>query len=52
MQRRLSLVAHHGLNRLAAREHAWLERLNGVRLPDWENALALCLEQNLPQSTT
>lgn len=24
----------------------------GVRLPDWENALALCLEQNLPQSTT
>ncbi|MDA8260554.1 MAG: dTDP-4-dehydrorhamnose reductase [Betaproteobacteria bacterium] len=24
----------------------------GVRLPDWANALALCLEQNLPQSTT
>ncbi len=24
----------------------------GVRLPDWESALALCLEQNLPQSTT
>ncbi len=24
----------------------------GVRLPDWQNALALCLEQNLPQSTT
>jgi len=24
----------------------------GVRLPDWENALALCLEQNFPQSTT
>ena len=24
----------------------------GVRLPDWETALALCLEQNLPQSTT
>ena len=23
----------------------------GVRLPDWETALALCLEQNLPQST-
>jgi len=23
----------------------------GVRLPDWGNALALCLEQNLPQST-
>ena len=40
MQRaRLSLVAHHGLNRLAAREHAWLERLNGVRLPDWEVGL-------------
>ncbi|MFN3715717.1 MAG: phosphatase PAP2 family protein [Thiobacillus sp.] len=29
-------VALHGLNRLAAREHVWLERLNGVRLPDWE----------------
>ena len=39
MQRRLSLVAHHGLNRLAAREHAWLERLNGVRLPGWEVGL-------------
>ncbi len=24
----------------------------GVRLPDWESALALCLERNLPQSTT
>ena len=36
MTSRLSLVAHHGLNRLAAREHAWLERLNGVRLPNWE----------------
>ena len=24
----------------------------GVRLPDWEQALALCLEQNLPHSTT
>lgn len=23
----------------------------GVRLPDWEAALALCLEQNLPQAT-
>ncbi|MHB1188039.1 dTDP-4-dehydrorhamnose reductase [Thiobacillus sp.] len=23
----------------------------GVRLPDWETALALCLEQNIPQST-
>jgi undecaprenyl-diphosphatase len=33
---RLTLVAHHGLDRLAAREHAWLERLNGVRLPGWE----------------
>ena len=33
---RLSLAAHHSLNRLAAREHAWLERLNGVRLPAWE----------------
>jgi len=39
MQNRLSLVAHHGLDRLAAREHAWLERLNGVRLPDWEVGL-------------
>ncbi|MCA1979863.1 MAG: phosphatase PAP2 family protein [Thiobacillus sp.] len=36
---RLGLVAHHGLERLAAREHAWLERLNGVRLPGWEVAL-------------
>jgi glycosyltransferase involved in cell wall biosynthesis/membrane-associated phospholipid phosphatase len=37
MQRtRLSLAAHHGLDRLAAREHAWLQRLNGARLPDWE----------------
>jgi undecaprenyl-diphosphatase len=36
---RLSLAAHHGLNRMAAREHAWLERLNGVRLPDWEVGL-------------
>jgi dTDP-4-dehydrorhamnose reductase len=24
----------------------------GVHLPDWEQALALCLEQNLPRSTT
>jgi len=24
----------------------------GVRLPDWEQALALCLEQNLPRSIT
>lgn len=39
MQRRLNLVALHGLNRLAAREHAWLERLNGVRLPGWELGL-------------
>jgi undecaprenyl-diphosphatase len=39
MQNRLSLVAHHSLDRLAAREHAWLERLNGARLPDWEVGL-------------
>lgn len=39
MQSRLSLVALQGLNRLAAREHAWLERLNGVRLPGWEVGL-------------
>ena len=39
MRARLSLVAHHGLNRLAAREHAWLERLNGVRLPSWKIGL-------------
>jgi len=40
MQRmRLSLYAHQGLDRLAAREHVWLERLNGVRLPDWEVGL-------------
>lgn len=36
---RFGLVAHHGLNRLALREHAWLERLNGVRLPRWEIAV-------------
>ncbi len=36
---RLTLAAHHGLGRLAAREHAWLVRLNGVRLPDWEVGL-------------
>ncbi len=36
---RINLVAHHGLNRLALLEHAWLERLNGVRLPDWEVGL-------------
>ena len=36
---RLTLVAQYGLNRLAAREHAWLERLNGVRLPGWEVGL-------------
>ena len=36
---RLSLYTLHGLNRLAAHEHAWLERLNGVSLPDWEVAL-------------
>jgi undecaprenyl-diphosphatase len=36
---RLNLVAHHGLSRLAAHEHAWLERVNGVRLPRWELAL-------------
>jgi undecaprenyl-diphosphatase len=35
----LSLVAHHSLNRLAAHEHVWLQRLNGVRLPDWEVGL-------------
>lgn len=40
MQRaRLTLAAHHGLNRLAACEHAWLARMNGVRLPDWEVGL-------------
>ena len=39
LRARLSLVTHHGLNRLAAREHALLERLNGVRLPDWEVGL-------------
>lgn len=40
MQRtRLSLYTLQGLNRLAVREHAWLERLNGVRLPGWEVGL-------------
>lgn len=28
-----------------------LEATFGVRLPDWETALALCLEQTLPEST-
>lgn len=36
---KLALYAHHGLSRLAAREHAWLERVNGVRLPRWEVGL-------------
>lgn len=36
---RLSLAAHQGLDRLAAREHAWLARVNGVRLPGWEVSL-------------
>jgi len=36
---KLVLYAHHGLNRLAVREHAWLERVNGVRLPGWEVGL-------------
>jgi undecaprenyl-diphosphatase len=40
MQRpRLSVYTLQGLNRLAVREHAWLERLNGVRLPGWEVGL-------------
>ncbi len=36
---RLGPVAGQGLGRLAAFEHAWLERLNGTRLPGWEVAL-------------
>lgn len=36
---RLTLVAHHGLNRLAVHEHVWLQRLNGIRLPGWEVGL-------------
>lgn len=36
---RFGTAATHGLNRLAAHEHVWLERLNGVRLPNWELAL-------------
>ena len=39
MRSALSHAALNGLNRLAAREHAWLERLNGVRLPAWEVSL-------------
>lgn len=39
LRSRLSLGTQHGLSRLAAREHAWLERVNGVRLPDWAVAL-------------
>lgn len=33
---RFGHYAAYGLSRLAAREHAWLERVNGVRLPPWE----------------
>lgn len=36
---RFGHLAAHGLDRLAAREHAWLERVNGVRLPRWEVSL-------------
>jgi undecaprenyl-diphosphatase len=36
---RFAFSAHHGLQRLAVREHVWLERLNGVRLPVWEITL-------------
>jgi len=39
LRSRLSLTTQHGLNRLAVREHIWLERVNGVRLPDWAVAL-------------
>lgn len=39
LRTRLSLFALHGLNRLAVREHRLLERVNGVRLPDWTVAL-------------
>lgn len=35
LRTRLSMFAFHGLNRLAAREHRLLERVNGVRHPDW-----------------
>jgi undecaprenyl-diphosphatase len=36
---KIALYAHDGLNRLAAFEHIWLERVNGVRLPSWEVSL-------------
>lgn len=36
---RFGNFAANGLNRLAAREHAWLERVNGMRLPRWEVVL-------------
>lgn len=40
MQRtRLGFYTLHSLNRLAAREHVWLQRVNGIRLPNWEIAL-------------
>ncbi|MFZ5573964.1 MAG: phosphatase PAP2 family protein [Pseudomonadota bacterium] len=39
LRSRFGLTTQHGLNRLAAHEHAWLRRVNGVRLPDWTVAL-------------
>ncbi|MEW6589493.1 MAG: phosphatase PAP2 family protein [Pseudomonadota bacterium] len=39
MRSRLSLTTQFGLHRLAQREHAWLRRVNGVRLPDGTVAL-------------
>lgn len=39
LRSRLSLTTQFGLHRLARREHAWLRRVNGVRLPDWTVAL-------------
>lgn len=39
LRSRFSLTTHYGLYRLAQREHAWLRRVNGVRLPDWAVAL-------------
>lgn len=39
LRSRFGLTTQHGLNRLAAHEHAWLRRVNGVHLPGWTVAL-------------
>lgn len=54
---RLSAIPSSGYPTPAARpansqlDCGKLAQIFGVRLPDWEQALALCLERNLPRST-